>query len=165
MTSHLPPSHIPSEERPRERLLALGVRKLRNEELLAIVIGSGTRNASSLELARQLLKKTAGPAGLDHVGLRTLFDTGGVGPAAAMRIVAGCELHRRAARQRTGRPAVRAPNANEAGAAVAGQDTIVSRQVPVVGGQETDASSSRSAAEPEDADAESSDDAGAAGSA
>jgi DNA repair protein RadC len=108
MTPHLPLSEIPPEDRPRERLLALGARKLRNEELLAIVIGSGNRNASSLELAQLLLKKTAGPAGLDSVDLHMLLDLGGIGPAAAMRIVAGCELHRRAARRRSLRPGGRA---------------------------------------------------------
>ncbi|WP_269044753.1 UPF0758 domain-containing protein [Paenarthrobacter sp. Z7-10] len=102
----MPLSEIPPEDRPRERLLALGAHRLRNEELLAIVIGSGTRNASSLELAQRLLKKTAGPAGLDAASLPALLDIGGVGPAAAMRIVAGCELHRRAARRRTVQPGV-----------------------------------------------------------
>ena len=111
---HIPISAIPAGDRPRERLQSLGPRRLRNDELLAIVIGSGTSSSSSLELARALLRKTSGPAGLAQATLASLLETEGVGPAVAMRLVASCELNRRAARSRTARsrttaPAARAP--------------------------------------------------------
>ncbi|HEV7168037.1 MAG TPA: UPF0758 domain-containing protein [Micrococcaceae bacterium] len=109
MKPHTPISAIASEDRPRERLQALGPRRLRNDELLAIIIGSGTRSASSLELARAILRKTSGPAGLPGATLASLLQTEGVGPAVAMRIVAGCELNRRAARTRATAPPPRAP--------------------------------------------------------
>jgi len=108
---HTPISAIASEERPRERLQALGPRRLRNDELLAIIIGSGTRSSSSLELARAILRKTSGPAGLPAATLASLLETEGVGPAVAMRIVAGCELNRRAERTRAAAPRPRAPAA------------------------------------------------------
>ncbi len=95
--------------------MALGPRRLRNEELLAIVIGSGTRSASSLDLARTILKRTSGPAGLAQASLAALLETEGVGPAVAMRIVAGCELNRRAMRARPSSPLARAPAASGPG--------------------------------------------------
>lgn len=115
MKPHTPISAISAQDRPRERLLALGPRRLRNEELLAIVIGSGTRSASSLDLARTILKRTSGPAGLTQASLAALLETEGVGPAVAMRIVAGCELHRRAMRARPSSPLARAPAAGGPG--------------------------------------------------
>lgn len=115
MKQHTRISAISAPDRPRERLLALGPRRLRNEELLAIVIGSGTRSASSLELARTILKRTSGPAGLAQASLAALLETEGVGPAVAMRIVAGCELNRRAMRARSSGPLARAPAAGGPG--------------------------------------------------
>jgi DNA repair protein RadC len=115
MKQHTRISAISAPDRPRERLLALGPRRLRNEELLAIVIGSGTRSASSLELARTILKRTSGPAGLAQASVAALLETEGVGPAVAMRIVAGCELNRRAMRARSSGPLARAPAAGGPG--------------------------------------------------
>ena len=84
-------------DRPRERLLALGADRMRDAELLAVVIGSGTAARSSLELARDMLKKAGGPARLARCTPAELMDTHGVGPAVALRIVAGLQLGRRAA--------------------------------------------------------------------
>lgn len=83
-------------DRPRERLAALGAERMRDGELLAVVIGSGTRGQSSLELARAMLKKAGGPARLARCTPSELMATHGVGPAVALRILAGLELGRRA---------------------------------------------------------------------
>ena len=48
---------LPNEEKPRERLILYGADTLSNEELLAILIGSGTRDNSALDIARGLLDK------------------------------------------------------------------------------------------------------------
>lgn len=109
MKPHTPISALAAQDRPRERLLALGPRRLRSEELLAIIIGSGTRRASSLELARLILKTSSGPAGLPKATMKALLELEGIGPAVAMRIVAGCELNRRATRGPAAASAARDP--------------------------------------------------------
>jgi len=50
----MPINHWPATERPREKLLARGARTLSNAELLAVLLGSGCRGQSALDLARQL---------------------------------------------------------------------------------------------------------------
>ena len=47
----------PEEDRPREKLLKKGARALSNSELLAILLRTGTRGTSALDLARKVLKK------------------------------------------------------------------------------------------------------------
>ncbi|HXV65328.1 MAG TPA: DNA repair protein RadC [Vicinamibacteria bacterium] len=83
-------------DRPREKLLESGPASLGANELLALVLGSGTRSSSALELANQVLAHAGGLDGLaglepcDLVGVRGLKD------ARAARIVAALELGRRA---------------------------------------------------------------------
>ncbi|GAB3524282.1 hypothetical protein GCM10027402_19430 [Arthrobacter monumenti] len=89
---------MPIEERPRERLLMVGVRRLKDAEVLAIIIGSGGRGRSSLELARSLLKKFGGAAGLSIASVDELQEAEGVGQALAMRLAASMELARRSQR-------------------------------------------------------------------
>ena len=43
------------EERPREKVMANGIQHLTDSELLAILMGSGTRNTTAVELARKIL--------------------------------------------------------------------------------------------------------------
>ncbi|EMY33320.1 DNA repair protein RadC, partial [Arthrobacter crystallopoietes BAB-32] len=64
MRTHTPIAQLEARDRPREKMSRVGVRRLRDAECLALVIGSGTREASSLELGQLILKKTGGPAGL-----------------------------------------------------------------------------------------------------
>ncbi|MDJ0355215.1 UPF0758 domain-containing protein [Paenarthrobacter sp. PH39-S1] len=96
MRAHRAIAQMATAERPRERLRRVGVRRLRAAELLAVIIGSGLPGCSSLELAARILKKTSGAAALTEVTVEQLLEVDGVGPALAMRIVAGCELTRRA---------------------------------------------------------------------
>ncbi|MCY0905544.1 hypothetical protein OS914_11630 [Arthrobacter sp. H14-L1] len=89
-------------DRPRERLLSVGVRRLKDAEVLAVIIGSGIPGCSSIELAARILRRTSGTAGLAEANVEQLLAIDGVGPALAMRIVAGCELSRRAAHRAKG---------------------------------------------------------------
>ena len=78
-------------ERPRERLVRYGTDKLRDEELLAVVIGSGIRGVSALELARQVLRNV-------QAGKNTLSDLRaikGLGKTKAAQIVALLALGKR----------------------------------------------------------------------
>lgn len=92
----LPPSSIlgrrPPHERPRERLTFLGPERLNDDELLALVFGSG----AMLRAARDLLDAVGGPQGLLRVGLGDLQRQRSVGPARACQLKAALELGRRA---------------------------------------------------------------------
>jgi DNA repair protein RadC len=84
------------EERPREKGLANGVQQLSDTELIAILLRSGTRNMTAVELARQLLSQ------VDHnlqelgkLAVHDLLKQKGIGPAKAISLLAALELGRR----------------------------------------------------------------------
>jgi DNA repair protein RadC len=89
---------MPSDERPREKLMTYGVNLLSNPELLAILIGSGTKDSSAVMLANKLLS-------LDHSGILFLADcipeelthVRGIGIAKACQLVSAMELGKRIA--------------------------------------------------------------------
>jgi DNA repair protein RadC len=84
------------EDRPREKLLAKGITTLSNVELLAILIRSGGREESAVELARKILM--AASNNLRELGRLTINDLvkhKGMGPAKAVAIIAALELGRR----------------------------------------------------------------------
>ena len=84
------------EERPREKLMHKGPAALTNAELLAILLHSGNREKSAVDLARELLASCEGRlsllAGRNIHQLRTL---GGMGTAKAATVQAAFELARR----------------------------------------------------------------------
>lgn len=88
------------DARPRERLAARGAAELTDGELLAIVIGSGTRGASSLDLACALLRGLGGVSGLLRATAEELGAYSGIGPARATVVQAALELGRRAVASR-----------------------------------------------------------------
>lgn len=84
------------EERPREKLLAKGAGLLTNAELLAILIGSGTRNYSAIDVAQTILKRSH--ENLHELGRQSIHElrqTRGIGLARAITITAALELGRR----------------------------------------------------------------------
>lgn len=84
------------EERPREKVMANGVQYLSDVELLAILLGSGTRQKTAVELARQILKDAGNNLQLlGRMGIEELIRIKGVGPAKAVNILAALELGRR----------------------------------------------------------------------
>ena len=86
------------EERPREKGLANGVQYLSDSELLAILIGSGTRNMTAVELARLILKGAGNSLQqLGRQGVGDLVRIKGVGTAKAITLLAAMELGRRRA--------------------------------------------------------------------
>ncbi len=84
---------IPDIDRPRERLIAKGAAALSDTELLAILLGSGIKGISVLELASQILDSLE--QRLDRADVDTLQGVEGVGRAKACQIVAAFELARR----------------------------------------------------------------------
>ncbi|MEG0797810.1 MAG: DNA repair protein RadC [Acidaminococcaceae bacterium] len=89
---------LPRDERPREKLQLYGAATLSNAELLAILLGSGTKEKSALELARDL---TANAGLLRNLALthsvEELAKTKGIGPAKATTILAALEVGKRIA--------------------------------------------------------------------
>ena len=87
--------HVALHDRPREKLERLGAPSLGDNELVALVLGSGSRDSNALELANRLIAYADGAHGLTRVGFDGLRQVSGVGPARAARIVAAVELGRR----------------------------------------------------------------------
>jgi DNA repair protein RadC len=88
---------IPPSDRPREKLLSLGPASLGVNELVAVLLGSGTRAQSALELANYVLQRAGGLEGLARSGPASLACLRGLKEARAARILAALELGKRAA--------------------------------------------------------------------
>lgn len=85
-----------AEDRPREKMIYQGVRALTNAELLAILLGSGTKKISALNLAQQILNSCEYDLNqLGRLGINDLKGFKGVGSAKAVTISAAIELGRR----------------------------------------------------------------------
>jgi DNA repair protein RadC len=87
----------PENERPRERMLALGAQALSDAELLAIFLRVGIKGKSAVDLARELLAHVDGSlARLAETPPKELAKLPGLGPAKATQLAATLELARRA---------------------------------------------------------------------
>jgi DNA repair protein RadC len=87
-----------SQDRPRERLRSLGSANLSLTELLALLVGSGTRGSSAVTIAERILATADGSiARLATFDIAFLELVSGVGTATAARLAAALELGRRAA--------------------------------------------------------------------
>jgi DNA repair protein RadC len=89
----------PAADRPRERLRQAGADALSVRELLAILIGSGTRGRSAVEVAADLMRRSGSLRRIAGSPARELERVAGVGPAVASRVCAALELGRRLARE------------------------------------------------------------------
>jgi DNA repair protein RadC len=94
-------------DRPRERLLSQGGEALSDAELVATLLGSGTRGASALDVARELMATYGDVSALGRAEAADLAQLRGVGTAKACALAAALELGRRAQVPRQERPAVR----------------------------------------------------------
>jgi DNA repair protein RadC len=83
-------------DRPREKLLLKGKSALSNAELLAILMGSGSKNESAVDLAKRILKQYGDNLiELSKLGVKELVRFKGVGEAKAISIIAAMELGKR----------------------------------------------------------------------
>lgn len=85
------------EDRPREKVKELGIRSLSHRELLALVLRSGIKGKSALDLADELLKQANGIHGLVGLEYDQLIKISGIKSAKASEICAITELSRRMA--------------------------------------------------------------------
>jgi len=86
---------LPPDDRPREKLSRHGVAALGDNELVALVIGNGSRRGNALALANDLLTAHGGVHGLTRCTCDDFVRVAGIGRARAAQIVAAVELGRR----------------------------------------------------------------------
>ena len=86
-----------TSERPRERLRRQGAEALSAAELVAVLLGTGTREADALQLAQMLLTDVGGVSALRGMPFEALCIRRGMGEAKAARLKAGLELGIRSA--------------------------------------------------------------------
>ena len=89
-------SDLPESERPREKLLASGAAALSDSELLALLLRTGMKGKSVLELARELLAQFGGVRALLAASHKELSAIKGLGPAKFAELSAVLELAKRA---------------------------------------------------------------------
>ncbi|MFB4282104.1 MULTISPECIES: JAB domain-containing protein [unclassified Nonomuraea] len=87
---------LSKSDRPRERLMSIGAAALADRELLAVLLGSGFRGASALDLASQVIEHCGDLDALARSDPHRLLTLRGIGPAKAARVTAAFHLVRRA---------------------------------------------------------------------
>ena len=103
MSEHFTMKNLPESERPYEKYLLHGEESLSDAELLAIILKSGTKDANSLDIAREILKG-------NHNNLLNLYDLSykdlthfpGIGQVKAIQLKAVAELSKRIAKTSSG---------------------------------------------------------------
>ncbi len=86
---------IPKSERPRERLKKYGRENISNEELLSIILNTGTKNKSVKDISNLILSKINDIADLKDITLNSLKQIDGIGEVKAIKILASIELGKR----------------------------------------------------------------------
>ncbi|MFD1018908.1 RadC family protein [Thalassobacillus hwangdonensis] len=86
---------VPKQDRPRERMLDLGPGHLSNQELLAILLGSGTKSESVMTVASRVLMHFEGLSLLKDASVEELTAIKGIGTAKAVLLLSALELGKR----------------------------------------------------------------------
>lgn len=86
---------VPVVDRPREKLARVGAVALGDNELVALVLGTGTRRRGALMVAQDVIETAGGVPGLLRLDLAALDAVPGVGASRAARLLAAVELGRR----------------------------------------------------------------------
>lgn len=92
-------SDIPTSDRPRERMINIGPNALSNEELIALIFKSGTKDKSAKNLSSELLKQVGGVKNLKNITLEELKQIKGIGNAKGTSLLAAIELGKRINRE------------------------------------------------------------------
>lgn len=87
----------PEGERPREKLMQLGPEKLTDSELIAILLRTGRKQQTALDLAKTIIKHHGNFQELSTMNYQELFRIKGIGPAKAVTLSAAFEIARRTA--------------------------------------------------------------------
>ena len=90
---------LPKEDRPRERLINKGADTLSNEELLSIILKTGTKDLSVKELSVNILSKIGDIKNFNNINYHMLKNISGIGNAKACSLLAVVELSKRINRE------------------------------------------------------------------
>lgn len=94
-STYFPITNWSEEDRPREKLMLKGKEVLSNAELIAVLIGSGSRNESAVDLGKRILSSVGNINSLGKLSISQLMSFKGIGEAKAVTIIAALELGRR----------------------------------------------------------------------
>lgn len=86
---------LPNEDCPREKALKYGFDYLSNAELLAIIIGSGTKNHNAIEIAQTIVKEYKGFKSLLNLNYDTLNNIKGIGTINSLKILSAIQIAKR----------------------------------------------------------------------
>jgi DNA repair protein RadC len=100
---------LPTDERPREKLAAHGQAALSEAELIAILLRTGMKGKSAIDIGRELVQKGGSLAGLARCSVAELARVKGVGMAKAVQLAAAFGLATRLARERNERQQINTP--------------------------------------------------------
>lgn len=100
---------MPEEERPREKLAKLGAANLADSELIAIILRTGMKGVSAIDLGRLLLKQYGSLGSLSRCDVHELAKVKGVGLTKAVQLAAAFGLATRVARESLHRQKVDSP--------------------------------------------------------
>lgn len=96
MEQNFPIKSWAEDDKPREKLMLKGRTALSDAELIAILIGSGSRNESAVSLSKRILSSIGNNLNaLGKLSLKQLMEFKGIGEAKAIAIIAALELGRR----------------------------------------------------------------------
>jgi DNA repair protein RadC len=98
MTTNIRIKDLPDSERPRERLVAQGADALKNSELIAILLRTGLKGTSAIQVAEQMLQKFGTLDNLARASIDDLRQIKGVGRDKAVTLVAAFTLARKMAK-------------------------------------------------------------------
>lgn len=94
--TNFPIKNWAEDDKPREKLMLKGKQALSDAELIAILIGSGSRNESAVELSKRILSSVDNNLNaLGKLSLKQLMEFKGIGEAKGISIAAALELGRR----------------------------------------------------------------------
>ncbi|HOL21487.1 MAG TPA: DNA repair protein RadC [bacterium] len=95
MKNNIPIKKWPEDEKPREKLLKYGEHKLTDTELLAILIRTGSKGETAVDIARRIMQKFGSFRNMSHTSIHKWKDIKGLGKAKICQIKAAIEIGRR----------------------------------------------------------------------
>ncbi|MEW6622593.1 MAG: DNA repair protein RadC [Bacillota bacterium] len=102
---------LPEDLRPRERLIKYGPSSLSSAELLAIILGTGNKRETALDVAARILHHCGGLRGLGNISIKDLGSFTGIGLAKCTQIMAAIELGSRIYKEETViKPKIKCPS-------------------------------------------------------
>ena len=101
---------LPEEDRPRERLARLGAAALADCELIAILLRTGMKGVSAIDMGRQLLQRYGSLGGIARCSVPELSKIKGLGPTKAVQLAAAFGLATRVAKESLARQKIDSPD-------------------------------------------------------